>query len=237
MKSMFPFGLWIPFALLVGVLLGGCSSSVPAKCAETAVALSRERAHRVANTRTPRVSKFVRLQHARAGEVAATLRRLDRGARSLFDSPILATAYHHGNALVLVGTARDVAKLLVLVRKLDTPRRSIRLKAMVAPRFGREPGSKSWGGPDSVTVPVHVHRVGDRTGGELLEGVHGRVPLDHGHEPGVAAIPLHPHRVVKSQGRGWITGIGQVHREHDLTVGHDDQPGGLDEVGGLDAHP
>ncbi len=126
MKTLFPFGLWVPTLLLLGVLVGGCSRSVPAKCSKTAVA--RKQARRVAHKPTPRVSKVVKLQHARADEVASTLRTLDRERLSLFDYPILATPYYHANALVLVGTARDVAKLVRLVRKLDTPRRRIRLK-------------------------------------------------------------------------------------------------------------
>jgi len=126
MKTLFPFGLWIPTSLLLGVLVGGCSLSAPTKCAKATV--TRKRTRRVAYKPPPRVSRVVRLQHAQAGEVASTLRALDRRRQSLCDHPVLATAYHHGNALVLVGRPQDVDKLVRLVRKLDTPRRRIRLK-------------------------------------------------------------------------------------------------------------
>ncbi|MFH2006063.1 MAG: secretin N-terminal domain-containing protein [bacterium] len=134
MKTLFPFGLWIPTLLLLGVLVGGCSLSAPAKCLTDSAALGqlrkqmRMRMRRGASKPTPRVSQVVRLKYARAGEVASTLRALDRGRQSLFDHPILATAYYHANALVLVGTASAVAKLVQLVRKLDTPRQRIRVK-------------------------------------------------------------------------------------------------------------
>jgi hypothetical protein len=70
------------------------------------------------------------LKHARAGEVAAALRGLALGRRGqlFFNGVVRVTAFHHGNALLVTANARDALMLRRLVRKLDVPRRRVRLQ-------------------------------------------------------------------------------------------------------------
>ena len=79
-----------------------------------------------------RVTKVIPIRHARAEEVASTLRSLDRGRAPLFHRRVIVRAYHHRNALVLVGTPRDLQVMRKLVRELNLPRKTYRERRTAA---------------------------------------------------------------------------------------------------------